>query len=130
MFCSLVISIELDIGLRTQRFGIIVDCAVSRFPGYEGYDYYSAQTSDSSVTAAYNYDAAAVATSTWNTSKTADMTMSANMGTGMPIANYNTGAVGSENINDSIIAKINQRLDMLSKESSGSAGEGVEDQGR
>uniref|UniRef100_A0A6J0TWI4 A-kinase anchor protein 8 isoform X1 n=1 Tax=Pogona vitticeps TaxID=103695 RepID=A0A6J0TWI4_9SAUR len=96
--------------------------------GYEGYDYYSAQTNDSSVTAAYNYDAAAVATTTWNTSKTADMTMSADMGTGMPVVNYNTGAVGSEN-NDSIIAKINQRLDMLSKESSGTAGEGVEDQG-
>lgn len=51
------------------------------------------------------------------------------MGTSMPVVNYNTGTMEGEN-SDSIIAKINQRLDMLSKENSGNAGEGMEDQGR
>uniref|UniRef100_G1KTQ5 A-kinase anchoring protein 8 n=1 Tax=Anolis carolinensis TaxID=28377 RepID=G1KTQ5_ANOCA len=96
--------------------------------GYEGYDYYSAQASNSATAAAYNYNAAATATTTtWDTSKTNNMTMSTDMGTGMPVVNYNTGAAGTEN-SDSIIAKINQRLDMMSKESSGGAGEGMEDQ--
>ncbi|XP_042307110.1 A-kinase anchor protein 8 isoform X2 [Sceloporus undulatus] len=96
--------------------------------GYEGYDYYSAQANNSATAATYNYDAGAVATTTWDASKANNMTMSTDMSTGMPVVNYNTGIVGTEN-NDSIIAKINQRLDMLSKEGSGSAGEGLEDQG-
>ncbi|KAH0629597.1 hypothetical protein JD844_011798 [Phrynosoma platyrhinos] len=96
--------------------------------GYEGYDYYSAQANSSATAATYNYDASTVATATWDTSKATNMTMNTDMSTGMPVVNYNTGAVGTEN-NDSIIAKINQRLDMLSKEGSGSAGEGLEDQG-
>ncbi|XP_060620414.2 A-kinase anchor protein 8 isoform X3 [Anolis sagrei] len=94
--------------------------------GYEGYDYYSAQASNSATAATYNYNAAA--TTTWDTSKTTNMSMSTDMGTGMPVVNYNTGAAGTEN-NDSIIAKINQRLDMMSKESNSGAGEGMEDQG-
>ncbi|XP_044309536.1 A-kinase anchor protein 8 isoform X2 [Varanus komodoensis] len=96
--------------------------------GYEGYDYYGAQTGNSATAPAYNYDASAVAATTWDTSKTTNMSMSTDMGTSMPVVNYNTGAVGTEN-SDSIIAKINQRLDMLSKESSGGAGESMEDQG-
>ncbi|XP_032995508.1 A-kinase anchor protein 8 isoform X2 [Lacerta agilis] len=96
--------------------------------GYEGYDYYSAQTSSSTTSDPYNYDAASVAATTWDTSKTTDMTMSAEMGSRMPVLNYRTGAVGTEN-SDSIVAKINQRLDTLSKEGSGGPGEGMEDQG-
>ncbi|XP_063148631.1 A-kinase anchor protein 8 [Candoia aspera] len=101
---------------------------MASWQGYEGYDYYGAQASNTTTTPTYNYDAAAVAPTTWDTSKVSDMTMSAEMGTGMPVVNYNTGTMEAEN-SDSIIAKINQRLDMLSKESSGGAGEGVEDQG-
>uniref|UniRef100_A0A2D4LEY7 C2H2 AKAP95-type domain-containing protein n=1 Tax=Micrurus spixii TaxID=129469 RepID=A0A2D4LEY7_9SAUR len=91
--------------------------------GYEGYDYYGAQASNTTTGPTYNYDAT-VPPTTWNTSKASDMTMS----TSMPVVNYNTGTMEAEN-SDSIIAKINQRLDMLSKESSGNAGEGMEDQG-
>lgn len=47
----------------------------------------------------------------------------------MPVASYGAEAAATEN-SDSIIAKINQRLDMLSKEGSGGAGEGLEDQER
>ncbi|XP_077183563.1 A-kinase anchor protein 8 [Paroedura picta] len=96
--------------------------------GYEGYDYYGAQTNTSTAAATYSYDAGAVNATTWDTSKTTDLTMNADIGNTMPVASYSTGAVGTEN-SDSIIAKINQRLDMLSKESSGGTGEGMEDQG-
>lgn len=112
------------------------DCILcfSIFQGYEGYDYYGGQTTSSAAAASYNYDAvaaaaAAVTTTTWDTCKTTDMTMGADVGTTMPVISYSSGTVGTEN-SDSIIAKINQRLDMLSKESSSGTGEGMEDQGR
>ncbi|XP_060096711.1 A-kinase anchor protein 8 isoform X2 [Heteronotia binoei] len=54
--------------------------------------------------------------------------MNADVGNTMPVASCSTGAAGTEN-SDSIIAKINQRLDMLSKESRGGTGEGMENQG-
>ncbi|XP_066470329.1 A-kinase anchor protein 8 isoform X2 [Tiliqua scincoides] len=95
--------------------------------GYESYDYYGTQTSNATSAATYNYDATTVAPTAWDTSKTTDMTMGADMGANMPVVNYNTGTAGTEN-SDSLIAKINQRLDMLSKESSGGAGEGMDNQ--
>lgn len=98
-------------------------------PGYENYDYYGSQTTSATSTAAYNYDAAAVAPTAWDTSKTSDMTMGVDMGANMPVVNYNTETAGTEN-SDSLIAKINQRLDMLSKESSGGVGEGMDNQAR
>lgn len=97
--------------------------------GYEGYDYYSAQTNTSTTAATYSYDTTAVSATTWDTSKATDLTMNSDVGNPMPVASYSTGATGTEN-SDSIIAKINQRLDMLSKEGSGGTGEGMEDQGR
>ncbi|KAL8211581.1 UNVERIFIED_CONTAM: hypothetical protein K2H54_001555 [Gekko kuhli] len=96
--------------------------------GYEGYNYYSAQTNTSTAATTYNYDAAAVNATAWDTSKATNLTMNADVGNTMPVESYSTGAAGTENC-DSIIAKINQRLDMLSKESSGGTGEGMEDQG-
>lgn len=55
--------------------------------------------------------------------------MNADVGSAMPVASYGSETVANEN-SDSIIAKINQRLDMLSKEGSGGTGEGMEDQER
>uniref|UniRef100_A0A8C3SSP7 Uncharacterized protein n=1 Tax=Chelydra serpentina TaxID=8475 RepID=A0A8C3SSP7_CHESE len=83
----------------------------ANWQGYEGYDYYGTQT----------------AGSTTATPKTTDMTMTADVNTSMPVATYSTETVANEN-SDSIIAKINQRLDILSKEGSGGGGEGMEDQ--
>uniref|UniRef100_K7FEZ4 A-kinase anchoring protein 8 n=1 Tax=Pelodiscus sinensis TaxID=13735 RepID=K7FEZ4_PELSI len=105
----------------------------ANWQGYENYDYYGTQTTGSTTAASYNYAAAAAAaaaaatTTTWETPKTTDMSMTADVNTSMPVATYSTETVANEN-SDSIIAKINQRLDMLSKEGSGGAGEGMEDQ--
>lgn len=57
------------------------------------------------------------------------MSMNADVNTAMPVASYGAETSANEN-SDSIIAKINQRLDMLSKEGSGGTGEGMEDQER
>lgn len=97
-------------------------------PGYEGYDYYNTQTTAANTAATYNY-AAAATSSTWETPKTSEMSMNADVGSAMPVASYSSESVANEN-SDSIIAKINQRLDMLSKEGSGGTGEGMEDQER
>ncbi|KFP18050.1 A-kinase anchor protein 8, partial [Egretta garzetta] len=92
---------------------------------YEGYDYYNTQTTAANTAATYNY--AAASSSSWETPKTSDMSMNADVGTAMPVASYGAETSSNEN-SDSIIAKINQRLDMLSKEGSGGTGEGMEDQ--
>jgi len=55
--------------------------------------------------------------------------MNADVNAAMPGASYGAESSANEN-SDSIIAKINQRLDMLSKEGSGGTGEGMEDQER
>lgn len=55
--------------------------------------------------------------------------MNADVNAAMPVASYGAETSANEN-SDSIIAKINQRLDMLSKEGSGGTGEGMEDQER
>ncbi|KFP94721.1 A-kinase anchor protein 8, partial [Haliaeetus albicilla] len=95
--------------------------------GYEGYDYYNTQTTAANTAATYNYAAAAATSSSWETPKTSDMSMNADVNATMPVASYGTETSANEN-SDSIIAKINQRLDMLSKEGSGGTGEGMEDQ--
>ncbi|KFZ61914.1 A-kinase anchor protein 8, partial [Podiceps cristatus] len=94
-------------------------------PGYEGYDYYNTQTTAANTAATYNY--AAATSSSWETPKTSDMSMNADVNAAMPVASYGAETSANEN-SDSIIAKINQRLDMLSKEGSGGTGEGMEDQ--
>ncbi|KFP36174.1 A-kinase anchor protein 8, partial [Chlamydotis macqueenii] len=91
--------------------------------GYEGYDYYNTQTTGANTAATYNY--AAASSSSWDAPKTSDMGMNADVG--MPVPSYGAESAANEN-SDSIIAKINQRLDMLSKEGSGGTGEGMEDQ--
>ncbi|KFV94653.1 A-kinase anchor protein 8, partial [Fulmarus glacialis] len=95
--------------------------------GYEGYDYYNTQTTAANTAATYNYAAAAATSSSWETPKTSDMSMNADVNAAMPVASYGAETSANEN-SDSIIAKINQRLDMLSKEGSGGTGEGMEDQ--
>uniref|UniRef100_A0A8C9EWX7 A-kinase anchoring protein 8 n=1 Tax=Pavo cristatus TaxID=9049 RepID=A0A8C9EWX7_PAVCR len=89
--------------------------------GYEGYDYYSTPSTASGTAATYSYGPAA-APSSWDTPKAPELPLS-----DVGIASYSSEAAPGDN-SDSIIAKINQRLDMLSKEGSGGAGEGVEEQ--
>ncbi|XP_064416901.1 A-kinase anchor protein 8 isoform X2 [Latimeria chalumnae] len=94
--------------------------------GYEGYDYYNTQTTGTTTAATYNYGTA----STWEAPKTSDpnVTMSTNTSTPMtaaaapvpvaaPVTTTTSTVVSKPNEqSDSLIAKINQRLDMLSKE--------------
>uniref|UniRef100_G1NA50 C2H2 AKAP95-type domain-containing protein n=1 Tax=Meleagris gallopavo TaxID=9103 RepID=G1NA50_MELGA len=91
--------------------------------GYEGYDYYSAPSTASGTAATYSYGPTATPSS-WDTPKAPELPLS-----DVGIASYSSEPAPSDN-SDSIIAKINQRLDMLSKEGSGGAGEGVEEQER
>ncbi|NWS48867.1 AKAP8 protein, partial [Probosciger aterrimus] len=93
--------------------------------GYEGYDYYNTQTTAANTAASYNY--APASSSSWETHKASDMSLNADVGSSMHITSYGTEHSANEN-SDSIIAKINQRLDMLSKEGSGGTGDGLEDQ--
>ncbi|KAJ7428951.1 hypothetical protein WISP_00390 [Willisornis vidua] len=87
-------------------------------PGYEGYDYYSAQGSAAPSAASYGYGAAS---SAWEAAKGSELALSTDGAAGAPY-----GAAGTDN-SDSIIAKINQRLDMLSKEGSGAAPDGLDE---
>ncbi|KFP05920.1 A-kinase anchor protein 8, partial [Calypte anna] len=94
--------------------------------GYEGYDYYNTQTTATNSAATYNY--AAATSSSWETPKTSELSLNAEVGAAsVPVASYGPETAANEN-SDSIIAKINQRLDMLSKEGSGGTGEGMEEQ--
>ncbi|KFQ49415.1 A-kinase anchor protein 8, partial [Nestor notabilis] len=93
--------------------------------GYEGYDYYNTQTTAANTAATYNY--APASSSSWEAHKASDMSLNADVSSSMPITSYGTEHSANEN-SDSIIAKINQRLDMLSKEGSGGTGDGMEDQ--
>ncbi|XP_037674603.1 A-kinase anchor protein 8 [Choloepus didactylus] len=95
---------------------------VTSWQGYENYSYYGAQNSGAPTGAAYNYGPAS-----WE-AKASD----GGLGAGGPashMASY--GPESCADSSDSLIAKINQRLDMLSKEGSrggsGSSGEGMPD---
>ncbi|KAG2470557.1 AKAP8 protein, partial [Polypterus senegalus] len=99
--------------------------------GYEGYDYYNTQNASATTTdVGYNYGT----TTTWDNAKT-DSGMTSTM-MSMDNTNINMGMVPMGNSNtasnleetstatskpsdnsDSLIAKINQRLDIMSKES-------------
>ncbi|XP_056678322.1 A-kinase anchor protein 8 isoform X2 [Monodelphis domestica] len=98
--------------------------SAANWQGYEGYNYYGAQNTGVTPGATYNYS-----TASWEAAKT-DNTSLGDGSTTMQIATYGT-ETGTDN-SDSLIAKINQRLDMMSKEGSrggaGSSGEGMEDQ--
>ncbi|XP_049733173.1 A-kinase anchor protein 8 isoform X1 [Elephas maximus indicus] len=96
-------------------------CA-SPLPGYENYNYYGSQNSSVSTGATYNYGPAS-----WDAAKTSDGGLAAG-GPAIHMASYGPDP-GPDN-SDSLIAKINQRLDMLSKEGSrgsGGSGEGTQD---
>ncbi|XP_029440124.1 A-kinase anchor protein 8 [Rhinatrema bivittatum] len=85
--------------------------AATGWQGYEGYDYYNTQTTETTPAVTYNYGTPAA---TWEAPKIEDMTMTNAMSASMLVP-PGTETTTSENP-DSIIAKINQRLDMLSKE--------------
>ncbi|XP_042639187.1 A-kinase anchor protein 8 [Orycteropus afer afer] len=105
---------------------------VASWQGYENYNYYGSQNSSVSAGATYNYGPAS-----WEAAKTSDGGLAAG-GHTMHMASYGPGpgpdpcpgpGPGPDN-SDSLIAKINQRLDMLSKEGSrgsGGSGEGAQD---
>ncbi|KFO73490.1 A-kinase anchor protein 8, partial [Cuculus canorus] len=95
-----------------------------RAGGYEGYDYYNPQTTSANTAATYSY---AATSSGWETPKASELSLSADVGATMSVPSYGTETSANDN-SDSIIAKINQRLDMLSKEGSGGAGDGMDDQ--
>ncbi|KAM4888825.1 A-kinase anchor protein 8 [Thomomys bottae] len=91
--------------------------------GYDNYNYYSAQNATVPAGATYSYSPAS-----WEATKANDGGLAAG-GPAMPLASY--GPEPSTDNSDSLIAKINQRLDMMSKEGgrSGSTvgGEGMQD---
>ncbi|XP_047632704.1 A-kinase anchor protein 8 isoform X4 [Phacochoerus africanus] len=95
---------------------------VTSWQGYENYNYYGAQNSSVTTGATYSYGP-----SSWEATKTSDGLAAG--GPAMHMASY--GPEPCTDSSDSLIAKINQRLDMMSKEggrggSSGS-GEGMQD---
>ncbi|KAK2512454.1 hypothetical protein Q9233_016277 [Columba guinea] len=90
--------------------------------GYEGYDYYNPQTTAANTAATYNY--APGGSGAWETPKGAELGLSAGVAAAVP--SYGAEPAPAES-SDSIIAKINQRLDMLSKEGS-AAGDGLDEQ--
>ncbi|KAF0877356.1 AKAP8 protein, partial [Crocuta crocuta] len=90
--------------------------------GYENYNYYGAQNTSVPTGATYNYGPAS-----WEATKASD-----GLGAGGPamhMASY--GPEPCTDNSDSLIAKINQRLDMMSKEGgrggSSGGGEGMQD---
>ncbi|XP_038627942.1 A-kinase anchor protein 8 [Tachyglossus aculeatus] len=98
--------------------------SAASWQGYESYNYYGAQDASTAAGATYNYS-----TATWEAAKT-DVSMAPGPTT-MQVATFGPETGTSEN-SDSLIAKINQRLDMMSKEGGGGgdggSGEGVDDQ--
>ncbi|XP_066127407.1 A-kinase anchor protein 8 [Saccopteryx bilineata] len=95
---------------------------VASWQGYENYSYYSAQNTSVTTAATYNYGPAS-----WETSKASDGLAAG--GAAMHVASY--GPEPCSDNSDSLIAKINQRLDMMSKEGgrggSSTSGEGIQD---
>ncbi|XP_075404525.1 A-kinase anchor protein 8 isoform X2 [Tenrec ecaudatus] len=97
---------------------------VASWQGYENYNYYGSQSSAVSAGATYNYGPPS-----WEAAKASDGGL-ATGGPTMPMAAYGPGQDPGSDTSDSLIAKINQRLDMLSKEGSrgsGGSGEGTQD---
>ncbi|XP_045145680.1 A-kinase anchor protein 8 isoform X2 [Echinops telfairi] len=97
---------------------------VASWQGYENYNYYGSQNSTVSAGATYNYGPPS-----WEAAKASDGGL-ATGGPTMHMASYGPGQDPGSDNSDSLIAKINQRLDMLSKEGSrgsGGSGEGTQD---
>ncbi|NWV16337.1 AKAP8 protein, partial [Origma solitaria] len=91
--------------------------------GHEGYDYYTPQSSAPTPPgSSYSYGGGAPSAS-WETPKAPELTL----GSAESSGTFGSEALPAEN-SDSIIAKINQRLDLLSKEGAASAGDGGEEQ--
>ncbi|XP_043442819.1 A-kinase anchor protein 8 isoform X1 [Prionailurus bengalensis] len=95
---------------------------VTSWQGYENYNYYGAQNTSVTTGATYSYGPAS-----WEATKAND-----SLGAGGPamhMASY--GPEPCTDNSDSLIAKINQRLDMMSKEGgrggSSGGGEGMQD---
>uniref|UniRef100_A0A4X1VK35 C2H2 AKAP95-type domain-containing protein n=1 Tax=Sus scrofa TaxID=9823 RepID=A0A4X1VK35_PIG len=95
---------------------------MTSWQGYENYNYYGAQNNSVTTGATYSYGP-----SSWEATKTSDGLAAG--GPAMHMASY--GPEPCTDNSDSLIAKINQRLDMMSKEGgrggSSSSGEGMQD---
>ncbi|ELK02933.1 A-kinase anchor protein 8 [Pteropus alecto] len=96
--------------------------SVASWQGYENYNYYGAQNTSVTTGATYSYGPAS-----WEATKASDGLVAG--GPAMHMASY--GPEPCTDNTDSLIAKINQRLDMMSKEGgrggSSSGGEGMQD---
>ncbi|XP_007993773.3 A-kinase anchor protein 8 [Chlorocebus sabaeus] len=96
---------------------------VASWQGYENYNYYGAQNTSVTTGATYSYGPAS-----WEAAKANDGGLAAG-GPAVHMASY--GPEPCTDNSDSLIAKINQRLDMMSKEGgrggSGGGGEGMQD---
>nr|XP_045235792.1 A-kinase anchor protein 8 isoform X3 [Macaca fascicularis] len=96
---------------------------VASWQGYENYNYYGAQNTSVTTGATYSYGPAS-----WEATKANDGGLAAG-GPAVHMASY--GPEPCTDNSDSLIAKINQRLDMMSKEGgrggSGGGGEGMQD---
>ncbi|KAB1259237.1 A-kinase anchor protein 8 [Camelus dromedarius] len=103
-------------------YGGAYGTSVASWQGYENYNYYGAQNTSVTTGATYSYGPAS-----WEATKASDGL--ATGGPAMHMASY--GPEPCTDNSDSLIAKINQRLDMMSKEGSrgGSSGggEGMQD---
>ncbi|XP_014403263.1 PREDICTED: A-kinase anchor protein 8 isoform X2 [Myotis brandtii] len=95
---------------------------VASWQGYENYNYYGAQNTSVTTAATYSYGPAS-----WEATKAGDGL--APGGPAIHMASY--GPEPCTDNSDSLIAKINQRLDMMSKEGgrggSSTGGEGMQD---
>lgn len=98
---------------------------MASWQGYENYNYYGAQNTSVTTGATYSYGPAS-----WEATKASDGLVAG--GPAMHMASY--GPEPCTDNTDSLIAKINQRLDMMSKEGgrggSSSGGEGMQDRER
>nr|XP_003461828.1 A-kinase anchor protein 8 isoform X1 [Cavia porcellus] len=96
---------------------------VASWQGYDNFNYYGAQSTNVTAGATYSYGPAS-----WEATKASDGGLAAG-GPSMHMASY--GPEPCNDNSDSLIAKINQRLDMMSKEGgrggSSSGGEGMQD---
>ncbi|XP_012613806.2 A-kinase anchor protein 8 isoform X2 [Microcebus murinus] len=93
---------------------------VASWQGYENYNYYGTQNTSVATGAAYGYGPAS-----WEAGKANDGGLAAG-GPAVHMATF--GPEPCADSSDSLIAKINQRLDMMSKEGGrGGGGEGVQD---
>lgn len=97
--------------------------SVASWQGYDNYSYYNAQNTSVSAGAPYSYGPAS-----WEATKASDGGLAAGS-SAMHMASFAPEPCTDNS--DSLIAKINQRLDMLSKEGgrggTSSGGEGIQD---